>query len=159
MTGAAAEARARGYAVHVSDDPVIGEARTAAAARLAAVTAAASGVPLCLISSGETTVRVKGSGRGGRNQEFALAAIPFLISLPGAAALASVGTDGVDGPTDAAGAFVDSSTSTRASTAGLSAPRYLENNDAYTFFHALGDLIHTGPTGTNVGDLQVILLA
>ena len=142
-----------------SDDPVIGEARTAAEARLAAASAAASGVPLCLISSGETTVRVKGRGRGGRNQEFALAAIPFLTSFPGAAVLASVGTDGVDGPTDAAGAFVDSSTSTSASTAGLSAARYLDDNDAYTFFHALGDLIHTGPTGTNVGDLQVILLA
>jgi glycerate-2-kinase len=159
MAGAAAEARALGYAVHVSDDPVIGEARTAAAARLKTASAAASGDPLCLISSGETTVRVKGGGRGGRNQEFALAAIPFLTSFPGNAALASVGTDGVDGPTDAAGAFVDSSTSTRASTAGLSAPRSLDDNDAYAFFHTLGDLIHTGPTGTNVGDLQVILLA
>jgi hydroxypyruvate reductase len=159
MAGAAQEARARGYDVHVSGEPVIGEARSAAERRLAAASAAERGVPSCLISSGETTVRVTGSGRGGRNQEFALAAIPFLAPLAATAALASVGTDGVDGPTDAAGAVVDSSTAARASAAGLSAARHLEHNDAYAFFHALGDLIQTGPTGTNVGDLQVILLA
>ena len=75
------------------------------------------------------------------------------------AALASVGTDGVDGPTDAAGAVADSSTLARANAAGLSPDGFLANNDAYRFFDALGDLIHTGPTGTNVGDLQIILLA
>ncbi len=103
-------------------------------------------------------MHVRGRGRGGRNQEFALAAVDLMSRLP-AAALASVGTDGVDGPTDAAGALVDSSTAARAQAAGLSVPRFLGDNDAHTFFEALGDLIHTGPTGTNVGDLQVILLA
>jgi hydroxypyruvate reductase len=158
MAGAAAEARARGYQVRVAEAAVVGEARTAAQTCVAAAAGLAGGVPVCLISSGETTVHVKGRGRGGRNQEFALAAVNLMSRLP-AAALASVGTDGVDGPTDAAGALVDSSTAARAQAAGLSAPHFLEDNDAYTFFEALGDLIHTGPTGTNVGDLQVILLA
>jgi hydroxypyruvate reductase len=159
MAGAAGEARARGYSVRVADEAVVGEARIAARACLTAAAAAADGNPLCLISSGETTVRVTGQGRGGRNQEFALAAVDLMSRLAVTAALASVGTDGVDGPTDAAGAVVDSSTATRASEAGLSAARFLDNNDAYAFFDALRDLIHTGPTGTNVGDLQVILLA
>ena len=73
--------------------------------------------------------------------------------------VASVGTDGIDGPTDAAGAIADSTTIDRARAAGLAPGRYLADNNAYAFFDALGDLIHTGPTGTNVGDLQVILLA
>ena len=77
---------------------------------------------------------------------------------PGTVALASVGTDGIDGPTDAAGALVDSTTAARARSAGLSAAgAFLANNDAYAFFAALGDLISTGPTDTNVGDLQVFL--
>ena len=102
---------------------------------------------------------MKGPGRGGRNQEFALACVDALSRFATVAALASVGTDGVDGPTDAAGAVVDSSTLHRAAAAALAPARYLENNDAYAFFAALGDLIQTGPTGTNVGDLQIILLA
>jgi hydroxypyruvate reductase len=159
MAGAARDARARGYEVHVSDAAIVGEARTAAQTRVFEAAEMASDVPVCLISSGETTVHVKGRGRGGRNQEFALAAVDLMGRFPGAAALASVGTDGVDGPTDAAGAVVDPLTASRALAAGLSPARFLENNDAYTFFEALGDLIHTGPTGTNVGDLQVILLA
>jgi len=73
--------------------------------------------------------------------------------------LASLGTDGIDGPTDAAGAIVDSTTVARARAAGLDPESFLADNNAYEFFRALGDLIHTGPTGTNVGDLQVILLA
>jgi hydroxypyruvate reductase len=114
---------------------------------------------LCVVSSGETTVRVTGSGRGGRNQEFALAATDPLRRLAPAAA-ASLGTDGVDGPTDAAGALVDSETLERAKRAGLASPSdFLRDNNSYAFFDALGDLIRTGPTGTNVGDLQVFLLA
>jgi glycerate 2-kinase len=81
-----------------------------------------------------------------------------LASLGTAAVVASVGTDGIDGPTDAAGALVDSTTTARARDAGVGAPeRFLEDNNAYAFFAALGDLIQTGPTGTNVGDLQIIL--
>jgi glycerate 2-kinase len=164
MTGAATQAQQRGYHVVRIDEAVVGEARTAAAAALRAVHDRAANVPrpACVISSGETTVHVVGHGKGGRNQEFALAiaaanwrgtrnAEPF--------AAASAGTDGIDGPTDAAGAMVDSTTVERARRAGLSPPaRYLDDNDAYAFFRALGDLIHTGPTDTNVGDLQVFLL-
>ena len=159
MAGAAQEARARGYSVRVLEAAVVGEARTAAERSVATAAEAAGDVPVCVISSGETTVNVKGPGRGGRNQEFALACVEAMSRFTPAAALASVGTDGVDGPTDAAGAVVDSSTLQRAAAAALATARYLENNDAYAFFAALGDLIQTGPTGTNVGDLQIILLA
>ena len=116
------------------------------------------GRPACIVSSGETTVHVTGHGKGGRNQEFALAAAEPLAALRLAAVVASVGTDGIDGPTDAAGAFVDSTTTSRARAAGVGAPdRFLADNNAYAFFAALGDLIQTGPTDTNVGDLQIIL--
>jgi hydroxypyruvate reductase len=162
MEGAAREAAARGYQVVRIEDPVVGEARTTAPSHLRLVVARVAGVgrPVCAVSSGETTVRVTGRGKGGRNQEFALAAAEPLASLGVAAAAASIGTDGVDGPTDAAGALVDSTTIARAQTAGLGPPgRYLDDNNAYAFFEALGDLIHTGPTDTNVGDLQVILFS
>jgi hydroxypyruvate reductase len=137
----------------------VGEARDAARARIAAAAAVAHDAPVCLISSGETTVHVTGTGRGGRNQEFALAAAGLLASWSVPVALASVGTDGVDGPTSAAGALADPTTVARGARAGLSSVAALENNDAFPFFDAIGDLIHTGPTGTNVGDLQIILLA
>ena len=161
MAGALAEAGGRGYHVLRLDDPVVGEARTTAVAHLRAVQARASGLgrPACVVSSGETTVHVTGRGKGGRNQEFALAAAELLSVTGGAVAVASVGTDGIDGPTDAAGAIADSTTLDRARAAGLVPGRFLSDNNAYAFFDALGDLIHTGPTGTNVGDLQVILLA
>ena len=161
MAGALADAASRGYHVLRLDDPVVGEARTTAIAHLRAVQARAAGLgrPACVVSSGETTVHVTGRGTGGRNQEFALAAADLLPPAGAPAAVASVGTDGVDGPTDAAGALADSTTLARARAAGLVPGRFLSDNNAYAFFDALGDLIHTGPTGTNVGDLQVILLA
>ena len=113
---------------------------------------------MCLVSGGETTVRVTGDGRGGRNQEFALAAVPGLATVGRVAALASVGTDGVDGPTDAAGAIADSTTAERARASGLDPMQYLEANDAWSFFEQLGDLVRTGATHTNVGDVQVALI-
>ena len=116
--------------------------------------------PLCLVSAGETTVRVTGGGRGGRNQEFALATAFHLVRRFPEAVIASVGSDGIDGPTDAAGALVDTTTPARAAERGLQRPEhYLAANDSYTFFEALDDLIRTGPTDTNVGDLQVALIA
>jgi hydroxypyruvate reductase len=160
MDAAVAEAAARGYQVVQIDEAVIGEARTASMTHLRAVMTRAAGVgrPACFVSSGETTVHVTGRGKGGRNQEFALAAAGLLASLETPAVVASVGTDGIDGPTDAAGALADSTTTSRALAAGIGAPeRYLADNDAYAFFAALGDLIQTGPTDTNVGDLQIIL--
>jgi hydroxypyruvate reductase len=112
-----------------------------------------------MVSSGETTVRVTGGGKGGRNQEFALACAAPLASAAVTAAVASVGTDGIDGPTDAAGAIVDNTTIERARAARVQPSAFLERNDAYRFFAELDDLIVTGPTGTNVGDLQIVLLA
>ncbi len=161
MAGAASEASASGYRVVTMHEPITGEARLAGIAHLRASMAKAHGLPrpVCVISSGETTVRVTGSGRGGRNQELALAMAEPLARSAGPALAASIGTDGIDGPTDAAGALVDATTLERARARGLSPDRFLAENNAYAFFAAIGDLIHTGPTGTNVGDLQVILLA
>jgi len=114
----------------------------------------APGSTTVLIAGGETTVNVQGNGKGGRNQEFALAAAVELAGQEGVAVLAG-GTDGVDGPTDAAGAYADGKTASRAASLGLSPTAHLENNDAYPFFGALGDRVVTGPTGTNVADLAI----
>ena len=162
VEGAATAARARGYDVHVIDAPIVGEAREAArqfaetVARLSSKNDSRPHLPVCVVGCGETTVHVKGSGLGGRNQEFALA---LASSLSGTFAAASVGTDGVDGPTDAAGAIVDSTTAARVIALRLDARQFLNNNDSYHFFSALDDLVRTGPTGTNVGDVQVALIA
>jgi hydroxypyruvate reductase len=161
LDGARAEAEALGYPVFVDGLPVTGEAREAGPrfVRRAADRARGSAPPLCILSAGETTVRVVGGGRGGRNQELALATAGLIGCLGREAVLASFGTDGVDGPTDAAGALVDTTTLERARTAGL--PRVddvLAENDAYSFFRPLGDLLVTGPTDTNVGDVQVLLI-
>jgi hydroxypyruvate reductase len=108
--------------------------------------------PACLVWGGETTVTVRGGGKGGRNQELALAAALAMEDLPGVL-LVALGTDGTDGPTDAAGAVASGETVARARAIGLDPVQHLEDNDAYPFFDALGDLIRTGPTGTNVNDL------
>jgi hydroxypyruvate reductase len=163
LDGAARAARACGYAVHLIPAPVDGEAREAARrfvaeARRALDATGRSPAGACILAAGETTVTVTGSGRGGRNQEFVLAAVPDLPAL-GRAVLASAGTDGIDGPTDAAGAVADSTTDERARRIGLDRESTLAANDAYHFFRPLGDLVVWGPTGTNVGDVQVLLVA
>ncbi|MGH9584080.1 MAG: glycerate kinase type-2 family protein, partial [Bryobacteraceae bacterium] len=112
--------------------------------------------PACILSGGETTVTVHGPGIGGRNQEFALAAAISIAGLPSAIVL-SAGTDGTDGPTDAAGAIASGTTLERAARMGLDARRHLSENDSYPFFDALGDLVRTGPTGTNVMDIHLLL--
>ncbi len=112
-------------------------------------------LPACMIAGGETTVTLQGSGKGGRNQELALAAVTGLANLPGVL-LASLATDGEDGPTDAAGAIVTGETYSRAMSAGLQPADFLARNDAYTFFEALDDLLKPGPTGTNVNDLTFL---
>jgi glycerate 2-kinase len=161
MEGARDAARSLGYDVMIIDNPIVGDARTVAPALLEHARALASGRtgPLCLIASGETTVKVLGKGRGGRNQEMALAVVTALaVDRAGReTALASIGTDGVDGPTDAAGAVADSTTAARARQRSLDPAAYLADNNAYAFFAALDDLIITGPTPTNVGDVQLIL--
>jgi len=112
--------------------------------------------PACVISGGETTVTIQGNGLGGRNQEFALAVALDIAGMPGVVAL-SAGTDGTDGPTDAAGAIADGETVTRAKSQGLDPVAFLANNDSYHFFDTLGDLLKTGPTNTNVMDLRILL--
>ena len=113
--------------------------------------------PACLIWGGETTVTLRGQGKGGRNQELALAAALALDGWENVA-LVALATDGADGPTDAAGAFIDGDTLTRARQMGLDPLRALQNNDAHPFFAALGDLLMTGPTHTNVNDLAFLLV-
>jgi len=115
------------------------------------------GTPICLIFGGETTVSVKGLGRGGRNQEIALAAVQGLASLENTALL-TLATDGGDGSTDAAGAVVTGLTAAKAHALGIDPARFLDDNDAYSFFDALGDLIKPGPTFTNVNDLVFLFL-
>ena len=112
--------------------------------------------PLIVIFGGETTVTVRGNGKGGRNQELALAMLPYLSEIR--AVFVSFGTDGIDGPTDAAGAVVDSFTLKRAQEKGLDYKPFLENNDSYSFFRELGDLLITGPTGTNVADVGILAI-
>ena len=161
IEGARKAAEALGYHVHIVPEPVTGEARISARSHLAMVADSLASLPrpLCVISSGETTVTVVGHGKGGRNQEFALAMAPLLETIGSNVVATSIGTDGIDGPTDAAGAVVDPTTLRRAEAQGLaSSQMFLDNNNAYEFFDRLGDLIHTGPTNTNVGDLQIILI-
>lgn len=150
---AAVKAAALGYEPLVDDAPLVGDTTVAArrwARRLAELP---RGRRWCAIAGGETTVVVRGTGRGGRNQEFALAAAGALADAPIAAL--SAGSDGIDGPTDAAGAFVDGRTWERARRLGLHPERALADNDSHRFFERLGDLLRTGPTGTNVMDLKL----
>jgi hydroxypyruvate reductase len=115
------------------------------------------GPPACIVAGGETVVPVKGSGRGGRNQELALGAALAIQDLPDTL-VCSLGTDGTDGPTDAAGALADGTTIQRAALLRLDPHKALAENDAYTFFDALGDLLVTGPTRTNVNDLICVFV-
>jgi hydroxypyruvate reductase len=151
------EAQARGLEALLLSTYVEGEAREVA--RVAAALAKELVIhdrpvprPACLVWGGETTVTVKGRGRGGRNQELALAAALAMEGLPNVV-LVGLGTDGTDGPTDAAGAVATGETVARARKRGLDPHAHLADNDAYPFFDALGDLVRTGPTGTNVNDL------
>jgi len=162
VRGAAEAARSLGYRVVVRSDPVVGEARDAGG-RLAREAMSQAGppdsAPVCLLSSGETTVTVTGAGRGGRNQELALATAQALEGWQPAWALLSAGTDGIDGPTDAAGAIADSTTVVRARASGLDLAGTLRENASYPFFRQLSDLVTVGPTDTNVGDVQALIVA
>jgi hydroxypyruvate reductase len=159
MSGAAETARSLGYDVVLSEEPIVGDARTMGPALLDRARSLAAGRqrPMAVIASGETTVRVVGKGRGGRNQEIALSVARALAEDAADIAVGSVGTDGIDGPTDAAGAYVDRTTVQRAAERSLDPDAYLADNNAYAFFQNLDDLIITGPSTTNVGDLQIVL--
>lgn len=119
-------------------------------------THAGQGRRRAFIAGGETVVHLTGHGLGGRNQELALAAAPALAGLRGCCVF-SVGSDGTDGPTDAAGGYADGETLAALTAAGLDVPRVLADNDAYHALQAVGGLIMTGPTGTNVNDVAVVL--
>jgi hydroxypyruvate reductase len=162
IDAAAAKARELGLTPLVLSSYIEGETRDvammhAAIAREIVATGQPAKAPVCVISGGETTVTIRGKGKGGRNQEFVLAAAMALNGLPQVTVL-SAGTDGTDGPTDAAGALADGLTLTRAKALNLSAGDFITRNDSYPFFEALGDLVMTGPTHTNVMDLRLMIV-
>ena len=153
IEAAAKKARDLGYRTIVLSTTIDGETRDIARmhAAIARETIAHGGRRVCLLSGGETTVTLRGKGLGGRNQEFVLAAAIALADHP-QVTIFSGGTDGIDGPTDAAGAIAD------AATPRTDAAKFLANNDSYHFFVKAGGLVKTGPTGTNVMDVRVLLI-
>jgi glycerate 2-kinase len=160
LAGAAAEAERLGYRAVIVGEDLEGEAR-AVARDIAALlrgpeVESEDPRPVALLLGGEATVTVRGRGRGGRNQELALA---LAIEIEGRddVVAASLGTDGSDGPTDAAGGLVDGATVARGAEQGLTAADWLARNDSHPFLRATGDLIVTGPTGTNVSDVVLLL--
>jgi len=148
-----------GYHAATLSSSIEGESRAAARSHVALIKkiAQSNKRPACIISGGETTVTVRGDGLGGRNQEFALAAAIEIDGIDGVVML-SAGTDGTDGPTDAAGAIIDGSTVQRGRLKGFEPAECLARNDSYHFLQATGDLLITGPTLTNVMDVQVMLV-
>lgn len=158
MASAAEQASIEGISTKILDGALDGEARHAGIEMAEILRSMEPGTahPSCMIVGGETTVKVTGGGKGGRNQELVLAAVDRIRSLENCL-LVALATDGEDGPTDAAGAVVTGQTWHRATSLGMKAEEYLRRNDAYSYFDALGDLIKTGPTGTNVNDLVLLL--
>ncbi len=162
LKAAAEEAEKRGYNTMILSSLFEGETRDVAffhnaISREISATGNPVKIPACVISGGETTVTVKGKGLGGRNMEYAIQSALLLKGTEGIIT-ASIGTDGTDGPTDAAGAMADGSTVDRARVLGLDINEYIENSDSYHFFKILNDLIITGPTNTNVMDIRIILV-
>jgi glycerate 2-kinase len=161
LVAAKEKAEALGYNTLVLSRSIEGEARKVAIDHVViardVLSSSSPRPPACIISGGETTVAIRGDGLGGRNQEFALAAAIEIDGLEGVVVL-SGGTDGTDGPTDAAGGIVDWTTVQRARDQGLDARSYLERNDSYPFLKTVGDLLITGPTLTNVMDLRLVLI-
>lgn len=162
LRGAAAEAERLGWRAEIVADDLEGEAREVAGQIATYALERRRGLgdgdaPLALLLGGETTVTVRGNGMGGRNQELALALAIELDGVDGIVA-ASLGTDGTDGPTDAAGGMIDCEALARGAARGLDARDHLERNDAYPFLRATGDLLVTGPTGTNVCDVVLLLI-
>ena len=165
LTAARREARALGWPTLALSSQIVGEAREVAKVYLAigsdiARHGVAASAPCCVIGGGETTVTLRGDGAGGRSQEMALAFLTESADHPerGRLHFLAASTDGTDGPTDATGAFADPAVYDAARRLGLDPRRYLDRNDSYTFFDRAGGLLRTGPTRTNVGDLQVLLI-
>ena len=158
VEAAAEEAAQRGFDARILATDVTGEAREVGQDLLEAAMESSGDRPICMLAGGETTVTVRGNGRGGRNQEATLAAAIAMQSAGIEAVFLSGGTDGIDGPTDAAGAWATPATVDAGRLKGLNARTYLANNDSYTYFEAVGGLLKIGPTHTNVMDLQIILV-
>ncbi|MCP4666646.1 MAG: glycerate kinase [Deltaproteobacteria bacterium] len=163
LEAAGAKAKELGYEPLILSSMVEGETREvarvhSAIAREILKTGQPVPPPACIISGGETTVTIRGNGLGGRNQEFCLSAAADLAGLPPRVVMLSGGTDGNDGPTDAAGAVVDPLTVKRGEEMGMEAAEFLKRNDAYHFFEKTHDLLMTGPTNTNVMDVRLILV-
>ena len=158
LLSAQAQAQAEGFQVNVLHMALQGEARVVGREIALEFKESLLSIqrPFCLLAGGETTVTLKGGGKGGRNQELALAAVDVLSGANDVMFI-SIATDGEDGPTDAAGAVVTGKSAHRAESLGMSAADYLSRNDAYTFFDNLNDLIRIGPSGTNVNDLVICL--
>ena len=157
---AISQAERFGFHAHLLTTSLQGEARKVGeqiGTRLLDFATSDAPRPAVWVAGGETTVTLRGSGVGGRNQELALAAVPGLVGLENAA-LVTLATDGGDGPTNAAGAVVTGETFQRAADLGLDVSAFLENNDSHTFFSALGDCLTPGPTRTNVNDLLFLFL-
>ncbi len=154
LFAAQAQARSEGFQTKIIQTGVQGEARMVGhkLARQFKESLETMRRPFCLLGGGETTVTLIGNGKGGRNQELALAAVDVLAGLENIMFI-SLATDGEDGPTDATGAVVTGESAQLAESLGMSAADYLSRNDAYSFFDALNDLVKTGPSGTNVNDL------
>ena len=162
LEAAAAAAAAQGVSPHILSDAIEGEARDAALtqaamAREVRLRNRPFARPAVLLSGGETTVTIRGDGRGGRNAEFLLAFAIAIEGVEGITAL-SADTDGIDGAGDNAGAIADGTSATRMRAAGIDPLAALRNNDAYSAFRAIGGLLVTGPTGTNVNDFRAILI-
>jgi hydroxypyruvate reductase/glycerate 2-kinase len=157
LNAAQETARSLGYKTEIISSGISGEAGDVGTWLSEKAKGARNTKKVCLISGGETTVTVKGRGRGGRNTELALGFAKAIQGVRGVTLL-SAGTDGTDGPTDAAGAIVNGTTVSRAVNLGLDPDAHLNNNDSYTFFKKLDDLVITGPTGTNVMDVQIMLI-
>lgn len=162
LEAAAAKAQALGYATTVLSPMLTGEAAVQAEAFINRLKNEKSGSPVCLLWGGETTVTIKGTGKGGRNQHFALAALCALKNREwlknNKVVMLSGGTDGTDGPTTAAGAVIDTDIFKKMDELSISPEAYLHNNDAYHFFEKTGGLIITGPTQTNVMDIIIGLI-
>ena len=152
-----------GYKPIVIDEDFVGEAKFEAISLINKLIDISSRYPnekLAIISGGETVVDMKGSGKGGRNQELALSFLANADKVPSSLdwLLLSIGTDGIDGPTDAAGGIIDNASIEALSKSNLNIHEYLDNNDSYTFLDSIASLYKTGPSGTNVADIQIILI-
>lgn len=163
LEAAEKEARKLGYKTSILSSMIEGETGVVAGVHTAIAreiikTGRPLSPPCCIISGGETTVTIRGKGMGGRNQEFCLASAIDISDMPERVVMLSGGTDGNDGPTDAAGGVVDPLSVKRGLAEGIKAAEYLANNDSYNFLKQTGDLLITGPTNTNVMDVRIMLV-